>query len=83
MNEAWMPTLYTAPLQEDFVTDGDKLLQVVDLAWRSPEDENFRLDDWQRWLIRRVLERYPDDWPDENKRGELRFKQCIISMGRQ
>lgn len=76
-----MPTLYTKPLSDDFITDGDKLLQVIDLAWRSPEDAAFELDDWQRDIIRRALERYPDDHPKYP--GQLRYKQVIISMGRQ
>jgi len=51
------------------------------MAWRSPEDAAFELDEWQRWLIRAVLERYPDD--HEKYPGELRYKQVIVSMGRQ
>jgi phage terminase large subunit-like protein len=81
MTKAWLPTLHTQPLSDEFVTDGDKLLEVIDLAWQSPEDRDFELDDWQRWLIRAVLERYPDDHPKYP--GELRYKQVVISMGRQ
>lgn len=78
-----MPTLYTPPLREDFDTDGTKLLQVVDLAWRDPENQasEFSLDEWQRWLIEHVLERYPADHPKYP--GELRYRQVVISMGRQ
>src|SRR6478735_1812227 len=77
-----MPSLHTTPLSEDFITDGDKLLQVIDLSWRSPEEEEeFKLDEWQRWLIRRVLERYPDNHPKYP--GQLRYRQVLISMGRQ
>ena len=85
MNEPWLPVLFTQSLTgtEDFVTDGDKLLEVIDLAWKSPDQTDFVLDEWQRWLIRHALERYPDDWPDERKRGQLRFQQVVISMGRQ
>ncbi len=79
----WLPTLATPPLSDDFVTDGDRLLQIIDLAWKSPEQKDFELDEWQRWLVRRVLERYPDDWHDEKKRGQLRYRQVLISMGRQ
>lgn len=78
-----LPTVYTQPLSEDFVTDGDKLLALVDMAWKSADNPNFKLDPWQRELIRRVLERYPDDWPEERLRGQLRYKQVVISMGRQ
>jgi len=77
-----MPSVFTPPLREDFETDGDRLLQVVDLAWRTPEqDTEFSLDEWQRDLIRRVLERYPADHPKYP--GELRYRQVVISMGRQ
>lgn len=77
----WMPTMYTQPLTEEFKTDGDRLLQVIDLAWRSPEQDDFCLDEWQRWLIKHVLERYPDDHPKYP--GQLRYRQVLISMGRQ
>lgn len=77
----WQPTLFTQPLTEDFVTDGDKLLEVIDLAWKSPEADEFELDEWQRWLLRHVLERYPADHP--KYAGQLRYRQVLISMGRQ
>lgn len=79
--QVWAPTLFTPPLCEDFPTDGDRLLQLVDLAWASPESEAFRLDEWQRALIRHVLERFPDDHPKYP--GRLRYRQVVISMGRQ
>jgi len=83
MTEAakWLPTMHTPPLSEDFITDGDKLLEVIDLAWKSEESDKFELDEWQRWLIRAVLERYPLDHPQYP--GELRYKQALISVGRQ
>lgn len=83
MNQAalWLPTMHTPPLSECFETDGDRLLELIDIAWRSPEDDEFKLDEWQRWLIRRVLERYPADHPKYP--GQLRYRQVLISMGRQ
>lgn len=77
----WQPSVATQPLTDDFITDGDKLLKVIDLAWRSPEQKEFQLDEWQRDLIRRVLERYPDNHPKYP--GQLRYRQVIVSMGRQ
>lgn len=77
----WAPTLATQPLSKNYITDGDKLLKVIDLAWRSPEQKEFSLDEWQRDLIRRVLERYPHDHPKYP--GQLRYRQVLISMGRQ
>ena len=79
----WIPGTYTQPLTDDFFSDGDPLLEVIDLAWSSPDNEEFALDEWQRWLVRAVLERYPDDWPVEKLRGQLRYQQVCISMGRQ
>lgn len=81
-----MPTAFTKPLRENFTSDGPKLRRFVDLFWISKETrpgERFQLDPWQAWLIDRILERYPDDWHDEQLRGQLRYEQCLISLGRQ
>jgi phage terminase large subunit-like protein len=76
-----LPTRYTKPLSDDFETDGDRLIALVDAAWRSPENPNgLQLDEWQRWLIRAILERYPDGHP---LAGRLRYRQVVVSMGRQ
>lgn len=81
----WHPARYTPSLtgSEEFVTQGDKLLRFAERYWSIPDAERLELDEWQRWLIRHVLEVYPDDWPVEHLRGELRFRQVVISMGRQ
>lgn len=79
----WRPSRYTAPLCENFATDGDRLLRFADRFWSIEEAETFELDEWQRWLIRHALERYPDDWPVVHLRGELRYRQLVISLGRQ
>lgn len=81
----WLPTHYTDPLSEEFITDGDKLINVSEKLWRLPErhDELLTLTEWQKWLIRRVLERYPADYPDPDKAGRLRYKQVVISMPRK
>lgn len=79
-----LPATYTAPLSENFVTDGDRLLELAELAWKSPENpDGLKLDEWQRWLIRAVLERYPDDWHDPLLAGRLRYRQCVVSVARQ
>lgn len=86
MTAVWMPTRHTQSLTgtEDFVTDGDRLIRIVEKYWREEDVEGqFHLDEWQRWLIRHALERYPDDWPVEELRGRLRYRQLLISMGRQ
>jgi phage terminase large subunit-like protein len=80
----WLPTRFTKPLSENYVSDGPKLRKLVSLAWKTPEDpDGIELDDWQADLIDRILERYPDDWPDKSKAGRLRYRQCLISVGRQ
>ncbi len=60
----WKPTAYTKPLSDSFVTDGDKLINIAEALWRLPEknDDKLVLTDWQKWLIRSVFERYPDDY---------------------
>ena len=76
-----LPAIYTQPLSEDFPTDGDKLIELVKVAWKSPElPDGLTLDEWQEWLIRHLLERYPDGHPNA---GELRYRQAVVSMGRQ
>lgn len=81
----WLPTSYTGPLRENFVSDGPKLRRFVKLFWKSKEQPNtaFELDPWQAWLIDRILERYPADWHDQTLAGRLRYEQCVICIGRQ
>jgi phage terminase large subunit-like protein len=76
------PARFTPPLSEDFVSDGDRLIQLLELAWVTPESENpLPLDEWQKWLLRAVLERYPSDHPEHP--NQLRYRQVLISMARQ
>lgn len=81
----WIPTHYTEPLSENYVTDGDKLINIAEKLWHLPEknDAILTLMEWQKWLIRAALERYPDDYPEEDKAGRLRYKQIVISMPRK
>jgi phage terminase large subunit-like protein len=81
----WLPNHYTVPLSEDFVSDGDKIINIAQALWHLPEknDELLQLTDWQKWLIRAALERYPDDYPEPEKAGRLRYKQVVISMPRK
>jgi hypothetical protein len=80
-----LPARYTAPLSEDFATDGDKLIKVVEAFMCTQETgtDPIKLDPWQAWLLKAVLERYPDDHSDPEKAGRLRYRQVVISMGRQ
>lgn len=77
-----LPARFTPPLTEDFATDGDRLIELMELCWVTPEtDKPIKLDEWQKWLLRHILERYPDD--HETYPGELRYRQVLVSMGRQ
>jgi phage terminase large subunit-like protein len=42
-----------------------------------------KLDEWQKWLLIHALERYPNDYFDKAKAGRLRWRQLVISLGRQ
>lgn len=78
------PARWTKPLSEDFPTDADKLLKVVALAYKDMDNpEGIRLDEWQEWLLRHILERYPDDWHDKELAGKLRLRACVVSVPRQ
>lgn len=81
----WHPVRYTPPLSgtEEFPSQGDKLLRFAKRHWSIAETERFSLFAWQEWLIRHVLEQYPQDWPVEHLRGQLRYRQVVITMGRQ
>jgi phage terminase large subunit-like protein len=70
----------TEPLSEDYPSEADWLLPIVELAWKSADDPNFTLDEWQRDLIRRMLETYP---VGHEREGQLRYRQIVCSMGRQ
>jgi len=77
---SWHPARYSAPLSAEYPSHGDWLLELVDLVWVLPDGSKLVLDDWQRWLIRAALEVYPEGHP---RAGELRYRQVLISMGRQ
>lgn len=78
------PAIYTKPLVDDFETDGDRLLKVVALAYRDMDNaQGLELDEWQKWLLRAILERYPADHEDPNKAGRLRYRQVVVSIPRQ
>lgn len=81
--QAWLPAVYTQPLSDDYLSDGPALREFVERFWKTEDGKPFHLDDWQADLIDRVLERYPENHPDPNKAGRLRYRQVLISVARQ
>lgn len=82
-DQRYKPTLWTKPLSADFKSDGPWLREFCDKYIKTFDDKPFELEDWQADLIDALLERYPDDWPVVKLRGRLRYRQAVISMGRQ
>ena len=82
IKELRYPSIYTKPLSSHFDSDGERLVELVKLAWKSPEQpDGLELDLWQKWLLKHMLERYPMThalYP-----GQLRYRQIVVSMGRQ
>lgn len=76
----WLPTRYSFPLCDDFPSHADWLLPLVDLVWRLPDGSALAMDPWQRWLIRHILEVFPED---HEYAGELRYRQVLVSLARQ
>lgn len=81
--QAWAPTAHTPPLSDAPVSDGPRLIALLERHWRTPDGKRVVLDEWQRAGLCHMLERYPADWPVERLRGRLRFRQIVWSMGRQ
>lgn len=79
-----LPVRFTPSLtgSEDFPSDGDWLLPVLDVALggRGRRGVSSGLYNFQKWLIRHALETYPEGHP---KAGMLRFRQVLILISRQ
>jgi phage terminase large subunit-like protein len=67
------PSRFTPALTEDFKSDIDRFLPLLEKAWR--ESMGYWLDDWQVELIRRITEVRED--------GQLRWRQTLVSVARQ
>ncbi len=67
---------------DEFHTEGDKLLRWAAKFW-TVDGQALDLDEWQVWLLRRLLEVYPPWWPVEHLRGQLRYKEFVVSLARQ
>ena len=82
--QPWAPTTFTPPLRGELVlSDGPRLIELMEHHWRLPTGNLVTLRDDQRATINHLLERYPLDWPVPGLRGRLRFRQAVASMGRQ
>ena len=81
----WLPSRFTPPLSEDFPTAGNTVIQIAETFVRIPERQNekLKLAEWQKWLLRSILEKYPVNHPDPEKAGRLRYKQVVISIPRK
>lgn len=77
------PAMWTKPLSENFESDADKLIQVVELVYRDMDNDSLKLDEWQAWLLKHLLERYPLDHSDPSKAGKLRYRAAVVSIPRQ
>lgn len=69
------PSRYTKPLKEDFTSLADTFMPIIKVAWKTAFGKDYEFDEWQEWLIRSILE--TDD------KGDLRYRQCFVSMPRQ
>lgn len=78
--EPWAPTTWTPPLAPDAPSDGHRLIRLVERYWRTPDGSRVVLDAWQKALLIAVLETYPEGHP---LAGRLRYRQVVISLGRQ
>lgn len=60
-------------------SDGYRLIRVVERYWKRA-GKPLRLDEWQKHLLIRILERCP---PEHPRAGELRYSQVVVSIPRQ
>ncbi|NIL89991.1 hypothetical protein RhoFasSB10_02308 [Rhodococcus fascians] len=71
-----LPAEYTQPLSTDFTTKlTDEDIERVNKFYMLPGQ---RLDEWQIWLMRAVLETYPDDHHDQRLAGKLRYREGVL-----
>lgn len=70
-----LPSRYTPALTEDFTSEADWFMPVAELAWKVSYGDGYEFDEWQKWLIRHILETNPD--------GSLRYRQVLCSLPRQ
>lgn len=74
----WPPARWTPPLSPDFPSAFDGYVMLFRAVWLKAF--GYTLELWQEEAIRHVLELYP---PGHRRAGQLRFRQIVISLGRQ
>jgi phage terminase large subunit-like protein len=75
---AWPPARWTPPLTADFPSAFDGYRHVLREIWRAAF--GYTLEPWQESAVRHALELFPAGHP---RAGQLRFRQVVISLGRQ
>jgi hypothetical protein len=73
MIEPWPPTRYTEPLDPSFDSLFDRYRAAFRIAWHK--SRGYCLEAWQEQLLRAITELRPD--------GHLRYRQVLVSLGRQ
>jgi len=68
-----MPVFSTAEVEGADYSHGDKCIAIANLAFGSLPTP-FQLDEWQKWLLRQILQRVD---------GRYRFRSYVVSLGRQ
>lgn len=76
----WLPSLYTRPVEHPDYSEGEMLIRLAEKVFIFEQSDEFRLDEWQQWLIREVLQKYPEG---HERAGQLVYQQVVVSMGRQ
>ena len=69
-----MPSFYTPEEEGYYYTEGDKAIALAEFAF-SNSPVPMKLDDFQKWILRQALQ--------TDAEGNFRFRQYIVSMGRQ
>lgn len=75
---AWPPARWTPPLSPEFPSAFDSYRDLLRMVWMAAF--GYMLEIWQETAIRHALELFPEGHP---RAGQLRFRQVVISLGRQ
>ena len=70
----WMPAFYTQEEEGYSFEEGEKAIALAEFAFAN-NAVPMKLDEFQKWILRQALQ--------TDKDGNFRFRQYIVSMGRQ